>query len=297
VDRDTPGRLTGTDGAAVRPVVVERAGPRVPCLFAESFAPWCEKARWALDHHGVAYRWREHVPFLGELSLRLAARRWRGKVTVPLLVGDGLALMDSLAIARYAERVGRGAPLFPRSHEEAVGQWNTCSEALMVAGRALLLMRMLAQPAALREQLPPAVPPWLRPRLAAVGAFGVRCLARKYGVEPGAHSQHDAACHRALDALRDGLRHTDTHLVEGRLSFADIAMATALQFILPVADRFMPLGPATRVAWTHAALVADYPDLLAWRDRLYAGHRVADAAGSGSSQASSPVGETQHGQT
>jgi glutathione S-transferase len=278
VDRDTPGGLTRT--GSVAPAPVELGDRRVPRLFAESFAPWCEKARWALDHHGVAYRWREHVPLVGEPALRLAARRWRGGVTVPLLVVDGLVLMDSFAIARHAQRVGHGVALFPPGHEVEVEQWNARSEALMVAGRALLLLRMLVQPEALREQLPPSVPPWLRPRLTAVGAFGVRFLMQKYGVEPGAQPQHDAACRRALDALRDGLRHTD-HLVDGRLSFADIAMATALQFVVPVADGYMPLGPATRVAWMHAALAAYYPDLLAWRDRLYATHRFADAAETG----------------
>jgi mercuric reductase len=50
-------------------------------------------------------------------------------------------------------------------------------------------------------------------------------------------------------------------------SFADITMAASLQFILPVAERFISLGPATREAWTHHGLAAEYPDLLAWRDR------------------------------
>lgn len=57
-------------------------------LYAESFAPWCEKARWALDHHRVPYDYTEHLPMIGELRLRSAARKWSGRVTVPLLV-DG----------------------------------------------------------------------------------------------------------------------------------------------------------------------------------------------------------------
>ena len=62
------------------------------------------------------------------------------------------------------------------------------------------------------------------------------------------------------------------HLLDA-FSFADITMATSLQFILPVDDRYIALGPATRDAWTHPTLASEYADLLAWRDRLYARHR------------------------
>lgn len=249
-----------------------RAERPLPRLHAESFAPWCEKARWALDHHGLAYRYREHVPLTGEVELRLAARRWRGRVTVPLLVDEGLRLMDSFEIARHAERVGQGAKLFPIGREQEVLRWNERSDALMVAGRAMLLTRLLSQPLALREQLPPAVPLSMRPWLTGVAAFGVRFLMRKHGVEPGL--QHETVSRRVLDELRMARRRSEEHLIDGGLSFADIAMATALQFVLPVADRYMPLGRATREAWTYAALATEYPDLLAWRDGLYARYRA-----------------------
>jgi glutathione S-transferase len=35
----------------------------------------------------------------------------------------------------------------------------------------------------------------------------------------------------------------------------------------------MPLGAGTREVWTNASLAARYPDLLEWRDALYAKHR------------------------
>jgi glutathione S-transferase len=77
-------------------------------LYAESFFPWCETARWALDHHRVQYRSHEHVPLFGEVALRLVARRPFGRVTVPLLVDGPLVLMDSVAIARSAVRTSSG---------------------------------------------------------------------------------------------------------------------------------------------------------------------------------------------
>ena len=46
----------------------------------------------------------------------------------------------------------------------------------------------------------------------------------------------------------------------------------------PVDGRYIFLGPATREVWTHGRLATDYPDLLAWRDRLYARHRSGQRA-------------------
>jgi glutathione S-transferase len=238
-------------------------------LYAESFAPWCDKARWALDHHGVAYDYVEHVPLMGELSLRLAARRPLGRVTVPLLVDDRQVLMDSFEIARHAERVGSGAALFPPHLEPEIARWNERSETLMASGRAMLMTRMAASRAALREQLPPFVPSALRGVLSPVAGSGVKFLVRKYAIDTEASARHERESREVLDALRAALADGRSHLL-GELTYADITMAAALQFFCPVDDRHIALGPATRAAWTHERLAADYADLVAWRDRLYA---------------------------
>jgi glutathione S-transferase len=255
------------DRGAVARTLIKRpcSGPmlrRMLRFYAESFAPWCEKARWALDHHGIAYREIEHVPLVGDVALRIAARRPVGRVTVPLLVSDGEVLMDSLAIARFTERAGSGTPLFSSA---GVEDWNARSETLMVAGRAMLLPRIAASDDALREQLPEPLPRgWT-----GIARLGVRHLVRKYEVRSG---DHEARARGVLDTLRGALGN-GRHLVGDALSFADIAMATALQFVLPVDNRYIALGPATRRAWTHEALAEDYGDLLAWRDGLYATSR------------------------
>ena len=57
-------------------------------LFKLGYSPWSERALWALDHHGLARREREYTPIFGEPGMRLKARRFKGRVTVPLLVSD-----------------------------------------------------------------------------------------------------------------------------------------------------------------------------------------------------------------
>src|SRR6185369_10337053 len=69
-------------------------------LIGIPYSPWSEKARWALDVRRVPYVSRLYKPLVGEPMLRLALRRWRGAVSVPVLREDnGRMLADSLAIA------------------------------------------------------------------------------------------------------------------------------------------------------------------------------------------------------
>ena len=249
------------------------SGARPVRLYAESFAPWCEKARWALDHHQVTYREIDQLPLVAEVALRVATRRLLRRVTMPLLVDGDVVLMSSFDIARYAESHGGGAPLFPAGHESQVAAWNERSEAIMTSGRAMLLPRMRCNPQALREQVPAFVPGVLGPVAQGAASLGVSHLMRKYGIRAGEDARHETESRRALDRLRVALSDGREHVLGDLFSYADITVAAALQFILPVDGRYIRLGRATREVWTHARLAADYPDLLAWRDRLYATRR------------------------
>jgi glutathione S-transferase len=53
-----------------------------------------------------------------------------------------------------------------------------------------------------------------------------------------------------------------------------MAMAAALQFVEPVDDPHIRLGPVSRTLWREPPLAERHPELLAWRDRLYARHRA-----------------------
>jgi glutathione S-transferase len=51
-------------------------------------------------------------------------------------------------------------------------------------------------------------------------------------------------------------------------------MALLLPGVAPVGDAYIRLGRATRRIWTRDALAAEFSDLIAWRDELYAQHRA-----------------------
>jgi glutathione S-transferase len=244
----------------------------VPTLYVASYSPWSERARWALDHHGIAYKQVEHVIMLGEPVLRLRLGRLRGQLSIPVLVHGRGRIFDSVDIARWADAVGKGALLFPAGYEREVDHWVRRATDLMEAGRSLLLPRMLADRAARREALPQQIPRLLRGLLDPVARMGTRFVQRKYrGLE-----RDPAAAERTMRGVlgeaRERLSARETMLDVG-FSFADIALAASLQMVRPVEHPAVRLGPATRAVWTHGPLAGEYPELLAWRDRVYAQHR------------------------
>jgi glutathione S-transferase len=248
----------------------------LPKLVQLSYSPWSERARWALDHHGIAYQTVEHMPFLGELRLRRIAGKGRGRATVPVLVDGSAVLTDSWDIARYADRTGPASKLIPAAREGNVREWVDLADEASSYGRALVVAALLASDAAVDEGLPFPLPDWLRPLLRPGTRFGLRWFARKYQLSSEAAAGLENKMRPALDRLETAIK-ASRYLV-GTFSYADIAMATVLQGIAPVGNGYIRLGPATRRAWTLPALENAYPNLVRWRDNLYLEHRGRGAA-------------------
>jgi glutathione S-transferase len=241
-------------------------------LYGLSQSPWTEKARWALDHHAIAYRYHEHVPVLGEVLLRIKARnRPSGtKPSVPLLVDGDEVLCSSFAIARHAEVVGRGAPLFPNGAEHAVAHWSDVSDRIIGAGRAKVLVGLRENREARREALPPFVPGPLRAVLGPIAMTAAMFLGSKYDVPPDPDAVAERDLRPALVEIEKALA-AGPYLLGSTFSFADVAIAASLQALSPRKES--KLGPATRAIWSNESLARDFEDLLAWRDTVYAKHR------------------------
>lgn len=246
----------------------------MPTLYGLAQSPWTEKARWALDHHAVAYTYHEHVPLLGEVLLRMKARsRPRGtKASVPLLVDGDATFCSSLDIAHHADSVGRGEPLFPSDSEVEVERWAAVSDRIIDAGRARVLSGLRSNREAQLEALPPFIPGAMRGLLTPMAVTAAMFLGSKYEVSRDPDVEAERALRPALEELRSALGGRP-YLIE-HFTFADLAVAASLQALLPRAGG--PLGPATRVIWSNEALGREFPDLLAWRDALYAKHRPGD---------------------
>ena len=69
-------------------------------LFVLAVSPWSERAKWALDHHRIAYETIQHAPFLGERRLRRLVGTGKERATVPVLITGGQVHYD-LQSRRY----------------------------------------------------------------------------------------------------------------------------------------------------------------------------------------------------
>ncbi|WP_171441117.1 glutathione S-transferase family protein [Myxococcus xanthus] len=239
-------------------------------LHGLSYSPWTEKTRWALDHHRVAYRYREHLPLIGEPLLRW--RTPRGvRPAVPLLIDEGEAFPGSFVIARRAEELGQGEPLFPATDLPVIQRWEDDSEQVLSVARAKVVAALLESRQAQVESLPAFLPAGLRSVLAPSARLGARFVARKHQTPVDIAAAVHEKVIPTLERLREALGGRDYLL--SRFSYADITAALMLQFVRAVDDGYLPLGPGTRAVWSDAALASRFPDLLEWRDGLYAKHR------------------------
>ncbi len=245
-------------------------------LYGLKVSAWTERARWALEHHGIRYTYHEHLPLLGEPLLRRKAKV-KGTATVPLLEDGGIVVMGSLEIAKYAEKIGRGAPLFPRDMDAQVSAWFDVAERMADVGRAWFTRAMLASREAQAEALPSFTPDALRGLLSPSAKMVLRFLMKKHHIPLDVEQEVERVLRPSLDEVRAALAKSGSagksvaYLLGDAFTFADIAVATTLRVVRPhKADDF---GPHIREAWTNEAVARDYADLLEWRDRIFEKHR------------------------
>lgn len=251
--------------------------PDAPRLLAIPLSPWSLRARWALEHHRRPYRFEAYTPMLGEPLLRARLGFPSGRVSVPVLfygalrsgpLGERRAIAGSMQIARHAEEGSDQPPLFPPQHDEAIHRWDAIAEAIASAGRHLSTARMLRDERAIEESVPAA----LRrlPLSSSLARQVVSYVGDKYGAEGDREHDDRRAMRHGLDRIRERVME-HRHLVGDSLSYAELAIVTALQFVRP-ASALVRLGPAVTGAWTEAAMAHEYEDVLGWRDRILSAH-------------------------
>lgn len=248
-----------------------------PRLLAIPLSPWSLRARWALEHHRRPYCFEAYTPMLGEPLLRARLGFPAGPVSVPVLFygarrlgpsSERRAIAGSMQIARHAEEGSAQPPLFPREHDDAIHRWDAIAEAIASAGRHLSTARMLRDERAIEESVPAA----LR-RVPLAGSLARRVVSYvgdKYGAEGAREHDDRRAMRHGLDRIRERVMEHG-HLIGDALSYAELAIVTALQFVRP-ASALVRLGPGIQGAWTEAAMAREYHDVLGWRDRILAAH-------------------------
>jgi glutathione S-transferase len=194
---------------------------------------FCEKARWALDRAGVAYREEPHL----QLVHVLAARRAGGGRTVPVLVtAEGGVLADSSDILRWAAPElydEPGAAALERAFDEGLGP----------AGRLWMYHETLP---VVRELAPWAlhgVPRGERLLFRVGGGLVDRGIRAFLGVDADAAAAALVRVEATFDDVAGRLADGRPYLLGERFGAADLTFAAlAAPVLLP--DRYgSPLPP------------------------------------------------------
>jgi glutathione S-transferase len=186
---------------------------------------YCEKARWALERAGLAYREEPHVQGLH----RLYARRAGGCSTVPVLVTPEGSIGESEQIIDWVDR--RSAPerrLLPQDaaeHERVLELARGFDERLGPSGRRLIYVRMFEQPELMLRFNNQGVPRWedraLRHGLPLAKGF----INRALGIVPGIEVEDERVVWREFDAVAEILSDGRPYLTGERFTAADLTFA------------------------------------------------------------------------
>ncbi|GAC1371796.1 MAG: hypothetical protein NVS3B3_14210 [Aquirhabdus sp.] len=240
-------------------------------LLGMYFSPWTERARWALDYHQIPYRYVEYTTLLGQPLLRFKTSKPFGKVSVPLLITPDQKVNDSFEIAVYADGKSKKEPLVPSAHSTEIKDWTASAELALYSARIRATRRIQSSAAALADRLPSYTPRFMRKPFVPMAYIATEYILRKYQLEDDRDDQllrnMDDFFGRADKALRG------RKFVFEKLSFADIVIATALQAITPVDDKYIYLGLPSRKCMCEPDLAKKYASLIQWRDDFYEQYR------------------------
>jgi len=218
-----------------------------PRLVTIPISHYCEKARWALDRAGVAYREEPHIQFVHIA----AARRSGGGTTVPVLVTDEeTAIGESAEILRWAD--ARAAPerrLYPDGEPGAeaarIEAW--LDTGLGPDGRLWMYHGTLP---VIRDMAPWALagtPRWERRAFRVLHPLIDPAIRRYLGVDDAAAVAALARVDDVFDAVAAMLGDGRPFLTGERFTAADLAFGALSASVLMPEGYGSPLPPLASV--------------------------------------------------
>jgi glutathione S-transferase len=186
---------------------------------------YCEKARWALERAGIAYREERHVQGIHQI----VARRAGGGKTVPVLVTPDGVLKESEEILLWVdERLPPENRLFPAEpglRAEAESLCRRFDDELGPKGRRLMYVEMLPQRKLLLRYNNQGVPRWENRAIRLAWPLVQRFASRELDIRPGIEEEDEAAVWREFDFVAELLADGRPYLCGERFSAADLTFA------------------------------------------------------------------------
>jgi glutathione S-transferase len=185
-----------------------------PRLITIPISHYCEKARWALERAGIAYR---EEPHLQAVHWAHVWRAGRGR-TAPVLVTPDRVLTDSADIVRWAD-----PSLYPDAESAALERWFDAE--LGPHARRWMYHRILGRRDLVLEYGAPGVPRWERAALPVFLPLVSRVIARYLDVDDATAAESRKRVRRVFDGVAERLVGGRRFLVGDAFSAADLAFA------------------------------------------------------------------------
>lgn len=252
------------------PAMAGAAPPDCPCtLITIPISHFCEKARWALDRCGVAYRERAHLQVLHVI----AARRAGGGRTVPVLVCGDEVLGDSSLILAHADRRAPGPEwrLYPDDPGEAAeirALERELDEGLGPHGRRWMYDEMRGERELVRRYATTGVPGWERRALPFVLPVISRVIDRYLDVSPATATASLREVRRSFDAIAERLADGRPYLAGERFTAADLTFSSLAAAVLMPPEYSAPVPRPEELPAAMASTVRDLRDHPAGRHAL-----------------------------
>ena len=260
----------------------ERPGPMPELeLICLPGSPWTAKVLWILDACSIDFTKRPFEPFVDEVWLRYKLGLWPwqprfwSRLTVPIAIVHPTAgtekpciLTESFDIAEWALRNSAAGGPPSAATLLKLRYWNDLSDVILSFGRAAFVD---AAKKDIRVAIEVLAPPWMRKLpyfiTKPLMKFAVTVFAFKYRRENAASNQEATmqAVQRIRAALKEG---SGKFLMSDKLTYADMVMAIALNFLAPT-DGVLLFSIPKKYQTDDSDPLQEFEDVKAWKRAIF----------------------------
>lgn len=216
-----------------------------PRLITIPMSHFCEKARWGLDHAGIAFTEEGHLQVIHIWK----ARRAGGGRTVPVLIADGEVVADSTAILEWADRrLPAERRLYPEHLAREVQRLEAgFDEHLGPDGRLWMYHETLPVVKQVAPWTLAGIPRWELRAFRVGGRLLEPVISRYLGVTPVAAQAALAGVWRTYDEVAEQLSDGRPFLTGDRFTAADLTFAALSAPAICPAQYGAPLPPLSEL--------------------------------------------------
>ena len=207
---------------------MNRQNPGKHHLIAITISHYCEKVRWSLDWLGIEYTEENHAP-----PLHRAHTAKYGGTTVPVLITNNQALIDSTAILHYLDSISPEKQLYPHQLCQEIEQLEElCDRQLGIAARCWSYYYALQQPKLVFRAWCKGVTSEEKQQCATIFNQTVETFKQNSNITTAGKEAAEQTIQQVFEVVSDKLRSDREYLVGDSLSAADITFAALASPIL-----------------------------------------------------------------